>query len=776
MKKAYLEARGTGPNFQRTTSLLLASAALFVGGYLLPGNTAFAQQANDDNVQAEGIEDLGTITIYGTRQSSKPLDVPANITVFDGEALDDTFVGDMQQLTRYTPGITVNRQTSGTDPFDTFGGFTIRGVGGNRVQMLTDGSRIPERIVDGTRDYLDFNFTKQVDIVHGPGSVLWGADALGGIVALSTVDPEDYLTGTKTKSGEVEFSYDSLDNKFNSAATYAHRINEQFSVLGGLSYSYANEAKFSRARADGGIWGCPRNLSSGATPCNKLNPADKNSYRGLAKLVFTPDEDHRIELSGDYLKRHNKVDYNHALGTEFSMFGTPRDNIISDYDRELDLYRARFAIEHEWDIEHNWFDQVKWSLAYAPNGYERTGIETKVLNAGTSPENVIEEDFLSFDEKFLELDVQLTSNLDTGPLNHTFTWGFDGDITWTDYERLDVVRNLTKGTVTRTPAGGFNFANATTRRADLFLQDQIAMFGGRLELTPGVRYATYNIDPRTNADYKVVTGSEPREISSQEFLFSLGANFDLTDHYSVYGAFNQGFKMPTAQQLYTSLPGRSFDLIPAPNLRPETVDNYEVGFRGQYDNGYFSITAFHADYTDFIDPFYNPPGTNDYTYRNLSSVKIHGIEAAGSWQMTDSLRADASVAWQYGIEKASPGSAETTHTTPPVTGIFGLNYQFPDYNITLDAITTVTGNMERVSSSSNFTPGGYALLDLYGKWKPTENTELRLGVKNALDRRYFQSSASSYSLSPGSSTRRTNPIELQTGPGRTFEASFNYTF
>ena len=64
--------------------------------------------------------------------------------------------------------------------------------------------------------------------------------------------------------------------------------------------------------------------------------------------------------------------------------------------------------------------------------------------------------------------------------------------------------------------------------------------------------------------------------------------------------------MPTAQQLFTSLPdggGGNRDLIPKPNLRPEEVKSYEVGLRGQFSQGFFSATVFKADYTDFIQSF-----------------------------------------------------------------------------------------------------------------------------------------------------------------------------
>lgn len=60
-------------------------------------------------------------------------------------------VRDVQDLVRYGPGITVAKTTAGTDPFGNLAGFTLRGVSNNRVQMLIDGTRVIESIVDGNR-------------------------------------------------------------------------------------------------------------------------------------------------------------------------------------------------------------------------------------------------------------------------------------------------------------------------------------------------------------------------------------------------------------------------------------------------------------------------------------------------------------------------------------------------------------------------------------------------------------------------------------------------
>ena len=79
-------------------------------------------------------------------------------------------------------------------------------------------------------------------------------------------------------------------------------------------------------------------------------------------------------------------------------------------------------------------------------------------------------------------------------------------MTDTDYQRRDITTNLTTGVVTVANAGGFNFADATTKRADGFIQDEIKLFDNRWILTPGVRYATYELDPRPNPFYQSVPG------------------------------------------------------------------------------------------------------------------------------------------------------------------------------------------------------------------------------------------------------------------------------
>lgn len=715
--------------------------------------------------------DLGTIVLSSDRGNREILDLPANVTVLDEDEIKDHNITDMQDLVRNVPGVTVNRQTSAADPFSTFGGFTIRGVGGNRVAVQVDGSRTPERIIDGTRDYLDFNFIKQAEIVRGPASVQWGADALGGLVALETIDPEDLLNG-RDRAVNVTGGFDSFDDETSASLSFGQRFSPDFAVLLGLSRENRNEPELSNARADGGIYGCTRNVAFGATDCGSFDPTDSKSNRALLKAVWTPGTQHRLEFSADLLRRDTAVLQNYRLGPDFSNAGVPNGEIIDAKNSQQDLYRDRFGIEHSFMPESGIFSEIKTTFAYSPNGYDRVGFESRRNAAG---ERVIERDNLSYSEDFFELDVQATANFSAFGASNEMILGFDGDLAMTDYSRLNVETNQTTGVTTTTPAGGFNFANAETRRADIYIENRMSFAGGRFELTPGLRYATYKIDPKPDANYQVVPGREPRVRKEERLLKSLGAMYRFNDNWSAWAKYGEGFKMPTAQQLYTSRPG-FFNLIPAPNLRPEEVQSYEIGLRYENDQGFASLTAFNADYTDFIESFYFIPGTNDITYRNIGKVNIWGLEAAGAVALGANTQLGFSAAWQKGEQRARPGAPKVPTTLPPLKATVSLEHVFTQYDLTVEAVGTFAGDVKRTDSPNDFKPDGYALLDLYAKWEVRPEAFIKFGVQNVTDTRYFNAAASSYGITASPGVARVNPIELQTGAGRTFNVSFDVTF
>ena len=112
------------------------------------------------------------------------------------------------------------------------------------------------------------------------------------------------------------------------------------------------------------------------------------------------------------------------------------------------------------------------SLVRRASPYERnfTGDRRRRLANG---QNEKLDFLLNYKEQFTEGDIQFNSSFNTPFATHKLTYGAYASVAETDYARRDITTNLTTGVVTVANAGGFNFADATTKRADGFIQDEI---------------------------------------------------------------------------------------------------------------------------------------------------------------------------------------------------------------------------------------------------------------------------------------------------------------
>ncbi|HML29937.1 MAG TPA: hypothetical protein PKE16_14110, partial [Hyphomicrobium sp.] len=74
-----------------------------------------------------------------------------------------------------------------------------------------------------------------------------------------TLDPADLLGDSgKTYAGRVETNFDSFDKRFGKTGMAAFQLTPDLQALVMLNQSSYHEGKLGKARADGGIWGCPR--------------------------------------------------------------------------------------------------------------------------------------------------------------------------------------------------------------------------------------------------------------------------------------------------------------------------------------------------------------------------------------------------------------------------------------------------------------------------------------------------------------------------------------
>ncbi|NGM21591.1 TonB-dependent hemoglobin/transferrin/lactoferrin family receptor [Roseomonas stagni] len=713
---------------------------------------------------------LPPVNATALRNARRLTDTPATVDVIPGAEIDRQMARNLADVFRYTPGVSVNRQTSGTDPFRSLGGITIRGVGGNRVLTLVDGFRTIERITDNTRDVVDPWNLQRVEVVRGPGSVLYGSDALGGVVNFITRNPEDLIAPGEIWGGEASTSFASVDNSLQSRLTVAARA-EQVSAMFSYQRRDASEPSRNNSRSPDGIWNCTRNLSAGATPCNRFDPLDIAADNYFARIVYDPLPNLRLRFTADVLQRVTDVDQRFDLG--------PATGGVTNlsYARTQDISRGLFAADAEWRPELGWLDQVRVMVGYQPQEIERTGTRYRRLANGQVQRVA---DSLTYSEDVLQGEVQLSSSFNLAGTRHALTYGVSASTTATDYRREDVTTNLSTNVTTVARAGGFNFANADTRRLDAFLQDEIALFGGRLTLVPGARLSTTRIAPRPDGDYRASPGAAPRTLDESNVSLGFGAIWRLDETWSLYGNYGEGFKMPTAEQLFTSLPGTTFNLVPNPDLRPEQVRSYEAGIRVQLPNAYASLGVFRAEYTDFIQSLVQVPGTVDYTSRNISEVTMQGVELAGAWRFLPEWRLQGSASWQEGRQRATPGAAETPFDgARPLNLAAGVTWDNPALRTSVTLNGTYAAAVTETSSSQLYQPKAYQVFDLLASWRPLPNVELNGGIFNILDTRYLGLPAGvTYARSEFTTdaTKSTNPIELQVAPGRNFRVGLKVTW
>jgi len=771
------------PCFHAWRHALLLGAVFVTTGSLMGGVAAQEvpdlQEKQED--QANPAQDmLAPVVVYSTREKKNPLDVPQTISVIGREEMDAHNIRDIQDLVRHQPGVFVTRQTSATNPWGQLTGFTIRGMSDNRIQLTVDGSRIQERITDSSRDFFDMGNFQSVEIVKGPNSVLWGADALGGAVMFRTRDPSDLLRYDPSKPWtlEIKTGYDSFDESWRKQITAAYDFGE-VQLLGSYNQVSSHEPKLRKARADGGEWGCTR-VGLG---CNQLFPSDTDVDNILLKAVWQPTTDHTVKLTGELFGRDTRAFQMDYTGTSTANPPTDRLYLNQPYVRDLDMTRRRIALEHQWAVGAAWLDEVKWRISYSPQKRVTDSNHERVYSNRTETVNQLRK----YSEEFLEADIQFQSSFNWGATHHLLTYGFDGGRTEGDYAGVNTTFNSLTSVTRTTKNNGFSVPKFTTERADFYLQDEMSFFDGRLSVPVGVRLTHYEIDSTGDNDYPRPAGFIPKEHKKTEVITRMAATWRFDDSWSVYGAYGEGFKMPTSQQLFQRSTNiyTGTGLIPNPDLKPEYVQNYEMGLRGQFDRGWFSLSTFYADYKDFIRSFQpvtiaDPNGNQVvvYTHDNVEKASLWGIEFGGEYEVWRDTTLSANISWSYGNQRLTAG-ADKTHFNGavPLTAILGIKHMLPEQKLQLELFGTFAAGRTKNSNPNAFLPSGYAIFDTYAKWTPRPNFELTAGIENIFDRRYFPNTVTGYDKKPAfSAVADVNPLELQTGAGRVFKVGATVRF
>lgn len=731
-------------------SLLMISAGAAALGAALP-----ASAEDGFEIDLNQPVRVAPVTVVGTRTERRVDEVPASVSVITAKDIETNLVTDIKDLIRFEPGVSVptsparfSAALSGAGR-DGNSGFTIRGMGGNRVLIVQDGVRVPDGFAFGAQavgrgGYNDLDLVKSVEILRGPASALYGSDGIAGAVSFTSKDPTDFIEAGRSLGVRARVGYSSADEGWTEGLAFAGRSG----ALSGLLAYTRRDAQETENRAETGGVGAAR---------TQPNPQDFASNAVLAKLVWDANDHHTMRLTYDHFDQD--MDGEALSSYSATVVGltahdeTQRDRVSFDwrFDDVLGLDSGSVAAF--------WQDSTTRQFTYE----DRTPAVDRTRD-------------VTFDNAVWGLAAQGSKSFGGEAVRHRVTFGADWSRTTQEGIRDGTVPPMGE------PFPARPFPKTEFDLAGVFIQDEIDLLGGRLSVIPALRYDWYELTPQADALFPA-----PAEGQSDSHLSpKIGAIYWADDHFGVFANYAQGFKAPSPMQVnnFFANPVFGYESIPNPDLKPETSESIEGGFRFRNLEAFggalsLQATAFRTEYDDFINQVVvrgtGVPGVDPliYQYVNLTKVEIWGLEARGDIYWDNGFSTIVAASFADG-EQETDGQRGALTSVDPIKLVGGLNYTAPSGVWGGSATVTWSDRKSNHECGSGLCwPGErFTLLDVTAFWNVTERATLRAGAFNVFDEKYAWWSDVRGLNSPAVGARPPT-LDAFTQPGRNFGVSLS---
>lgn len=175
-----------------------------------------------------------TIVVTASRVEQRRQDVGQAITVLTLADIQTRQTATVADLLRTTPGVTVVRNGG----VGTLTSLSIRGAQSDQTLVLVDGVRINDPSSPGN----DFDFgslltgnVSRIEVLRGPNSVIWGSQAIGGVVDVQTLDPTDKLSVNARAEGGYRGTAQMVGNVSGKAGPVAASLGAGYFITEGIS-------------------------------------------------------------------------------------------------------------------------------------------------------------------------------------------------------------------------------------------------------------------------------------------------------------------------------------------------------------------------------------------------------------------------------------------------------------------------------------------------------------------------------------------------------------
>lgn len=759
---------------------------------------------------------LSEAFLVATRTEQTALDTAASVSRYSAEDFDFVGAGDFDDFLEMEPLVSATFDGSAADPSVAYnsggaGAYTVRGVGGNRVAILLDGVRQPLEVdfqVGGIainsagRDYFDPVLFQSAEIFKGTASSLYGSDALAGVVAFATPDPEDFLEDVeRDRFLGYRFQYGSASENFSNVVTGAVR-NGPVTAL--LMYARRDlSERENRAEPVDGYLPAP-------------NPLEGASNSILAKIGYRFNEAHHLQFSAEGFHRDTDIQVRSverestgpsSISLDSGLLPGVADRSVNDADSHNDRERFRYSVEHLFEPTAGVFEEIRTQLyhqrALTEDHYSEAGrtewTASSISNFGYTEESDDQVD-TAYEEITTGLSLNIRSELDTEAGSHRLLFGFEAS----HGESALPFTSSGSSRITASTIVGFpeyqrgrveNFAvdrprmpMTETSRIALFLQDEFT-FGAARQWTAvaGLRADYYRLDSEEDPAFRAFVGADAPDYEDLSLSPSLSLLYRLSDEASVYASYRQGFRNPTPVEIsggFVHPPGADFRTAPNPDLEAEQSYAFEIGGKYRGDGLQLEANLFHTLYDNFINFPTDSGETIDeggrsfklYKPSNLEAVEVYGYELFAEASLNALSRdfsdwfAGTTLGQAFGRNKEN---GDYLTTVDPFQWIHYLEYRGERLR------TRISGRYvaakERLSDPGIIPTESYYAVDLRSSWKLSEQVTLGFGVNNLTDARYTRWQSVQNNIH-GSRRDQLELFQRVSEPGRNFFISCAVAF
>ncbi|HKY82336.1 MAG TPA: TonB-dependent receptor [Sphingobium sp.] len=574
-----------------------------------------APAAAQDDQPAAGNDGLVEIMVTAQKRSENLQDIPIAISAVTSDALQKSGISDTTTLATKVPGLSVSLGSGYFQP-------RIRGIGTtsvgpgieNPVALYVDNVYYFSQVMGLT----DLSDVTSVAVLKGPQGTLFGRNATGGVIQITTREP--------TEEAELDFrtSFDTYETSRTSL--FAGGGNDI--VKGSLSLSYTTQ---------GQGWG--RNVANGDY-IHKID--DEITTRG--KIIVTPNDRATIKLSADYKYSVN------SMGTNLRPFPgtTPLLPSRAEGLYDVDHFRTSNSESRVSGVSGTIDYDLDFARAVSITAY-RDYFYYLIVNPFATAVPSLDLDVKQRGRQFTQ-EFQLVS-----PSSSPVKWVAGLYYFFGTEDLPEYTTNLrgafaTPGVIDRIET----YSKTTNRSYAAFAQMTIPLFSEDINLTLGGRYTIEKrrFEGRSDNFFgdtlsppfvpSTVIPEQRREEKKPTWRIAL--DHKLTPDILAYVSYNRGFKSG----------GFNPFVIDAPDYNSEQLDAYEGGLKTElFDrNVRLNVSGFYYDYKNIQVSRYT---TTTIVY-NGAAAEAYGLDLDLAAQLADGLTFTGGFAYNHSKFKDFPSA------------------------------------------------------------------------------------------------------------------------